>query len=129
LHYPIAHEIGHSLDPRRCYQIGLSAKEQLKIMEKWIKVRAEESPFTLYGQRSSAEDWAESMAFFLINPHYLKELAPRRYDFCLSMFEKKFSDWESKSKEIYKNWWNFIKIFDELEKWDEAAKEGMTEED
>jgi hypothetical protein len=104
----IAHEFGHTIDPREIEQKDLSPSECKEMLKQWESVRRKEPPFSLYVEKisnenkwtedslKSKEDFAESVSFTLINPLYVKIFAPKRYKFCVSWLKKRFPKFDIK---------------------------------
>jgi hypothetical protein len=110
----LAHEGGHSMDPRVIKQEDLSEEEAEKMIKEWEEVRRKEPEFSPYVSEiknpdkkeedllKSQEDFAETIAFFLTSPRALKEIAPERYEFCERWFEKRFPSWSEKRMSKHK---------------------------
>ena len=110
----MAHEFGHSLDPRIVDQKDFSLQEQFKLIKEWEEIRDKEPPFSTYVKLinspfkleencdKSKEDWADSIAYYLICPFSLKERSPQRCKFIDQFFLKKFPKFKETKKEISK---------------------------
>lgn len=102
--FVLAHEFGHSLDPRTVDQKDLTPGEQFQMIIEWEGVRTKEDERNSYilkinnqdKQREEAlksqESLAESAAYFLNDPFVFQALCPRRYEFIATLFKKRFPD-------------------------------------
>ncbi len=95
----LAHELGHSIDPREIGQKSLSLKEQFELIKRWEEIRKEEPvKISFYCQsiedevEKSKDGWAESIRLLLTDPLGLKEKSEKRYNFFLSMLKKSYPE-------------------------------------
>ena len=125
LSYALPHEWGHALDPRMIDQKDLTPSEQFKMIKEWERIRKEELEFSNYVLRiknkdkglenllKSQEGWAESIAFLLERPFYFRNIAPRRYEFCLTHLRKLFPEFDPMRSSGFG--YSYHNLIDELE--------------
>lgn len=102
LPHRIAHEYGHSIDPRFAILKPFTLKEQLPLIGKWEEIRKEE-PLKVsfycssFEQRDKkdVEGYAESIRRILTSPLEFKDAAPKRYGFFLSLFQKLYPEFKT----------------------------------
>ena len=102
--FNLAHEGGHTLDPRIVSQEELSILEEIQMIKEWEQVRTKEEEFSDYVKKinnkdkitknwvKSEEDFAETIAMFLINPGHLQGNCPKRFEFCKKWLNKQFPE-------------------------------------
>lgn len=95
--YILAHEFGHSIDPRMVAQ-NIPPAKQLYLVLKWEEVRRETGDFSVYertiqsfsrakeNRKKSLEGFAESVAFFFTDPYWLIMDCPKRFQFFAKVF-------------------------------------------
>jgi hypothetical protein len=99
----LLHEFGHSRSSGRFERLG----EALSISLEWRQIASEEEVFvTPYVEqnyvrarngeqklsRALEEDWAESFTMYILDPDYLKRVAPRRYGLVSGFFMDNLGD-------------------------------------
>lgn len=109
----LLHEDGH-------FEYKKIAKEDKK---NWHKIIEQEKPFSKEVKRITGtddkskeskgkQDFAETFAYFLLEPNYLKDNCPERYKFCEKWFEKRFPDLDL--EEIRKRKEEYFSLIDKL---------------
>jgi hypothetical protein len=101
------HELSHSMDPREVKQADLSDDDCKEMLLDWSRVRKEEEPFSTYVKKirdqndagkddlESQEDFAETVSVALYNPNFLKDISPKRAEFCEHWLKKRFPEYDT----------------------------------
>lgn len=120
----LAHEWGHSIDPRLVDQRDLPPEVQLQMIQEWEKARESEPEWSSYVMKinnpnkqaeeilKSQESLAESCAAFLEDPERFRLFHPERYSFFAIWLGARFPEFDfedrEKQKERHRAMYNFL---------------------
>lgn len=119
LPFILAHEFGHSIDPRLGELIRIPISKQFEIVKKWEEIRQKEPirALPMYppdNLSQSVEDFADAVGRMLTNPDDLWRKTPERFKFIKDLFQNIFSQFnpEDQLKKI-NQYRNFISSLEE----------------
>lgn len=107
----LAHEWGHSIDPRLIDQKDLSPGVQFQMILEWEKTRTSEPEWSDYVMKisnpdeqkeenlKSQESFAESCAFFLEDSERFRLFHPERYSFFAIWLGERFPEFDFRDRE------------------------------
>ncbi len=117
----LAHEWAHSIDPHVVQQRNMSLQKKSDVALEFARIRNKEKcPFSYVKKINNEnkqieedikkeEDFAESMAYTLENPLFIKLVAPKRYEFCVNSIKQRFPDFDfEKSDQKRGEYLNFL---------------------